>query len=130
MPVLVRARHTTHLQPKAQPYLVAADLGSPALKAEACHQTLAALALICINDDDAVSRPPSGDGAVHHSLLPGRGLHVLDDVRGMGLAPIPHRQAPQMSIGERRGNPSHPSRWQSWLSHRAPPADEAGCAGR
>jgi hypothetical protein len=58
------------------------------------------LALVCINDDDAVARPPQGDGAVHQGLLPGRGLHVRDDLLGMGLAHIHERQSLQMIIVE------------------------------
>ena len=110
--------------------MVHADFRQHALQAHTCHQTLAALTLILINDHDAVSRPPQGDGAVHHSLWPGRGLHVLDDVLGMGLAHRHDRQALQMLIVELRCDPSHASRLQSWLSHRTPPAGEAGCAGR
>jgi hypothetical protein len=129
-PVLVRARPTTHLQPQDQPSMVQVDRGSHALQAHACHHPLAALAWSFSNDDDAVARPPQGDCAVHPGLWPGRGRHVLDDVLGMGLAHLPHRQSLPMIIVELRGTPSHPSRLPSWRSHRAPPADEDGGAGR
>jgi hypothetical protein len=56
--------------------------------------------LILVNDHDAVARPPQGDGAVHQGILPGRGLHVLDDLLGMGLAHIYYGQALQMIIVE------------------------------
>ena len=55
MPVLVRAGQATHLQPKDQPNMVQADFCQHALKAQACHHALAALALILIYDDNAVS---------------------------------------------------------------------------
>ena len=71
-----------------------------------------------------------GDGSVHQGILPGRGLHVLDDGLGMGLAPLHERQSLQRSIVELRGHPSHASRLQIWLRHWAPPAGEAGGAGR
>jgi hypothetical protein len=88
------------------------------------------LALIFIHDDDALPCPSVGDGAVDQGLWPGCGLHGLDDVLGMGLAHLHHRQAPQMIVVALRCDPSHASWLQSWLSHRAPPAGEAGCAGR
>jgi hypothetical protein len=80
--------------------MVQADFRQHALKAQTCHHTLAALTLILVNDHDAVARPPQGDGAVHQGILPGRGLHVLDDLLGMGLAHIHDRQALQMIIVE------------------------------
>jgi hypothetical protein len=58
------------------------------------------LALVCINDDDAVARPPQGDGAVYQGILPRRGLHVFDDLLGMGLAHIHERQSLKMIIAE------------------------------
>ena len=58
MPVLVRARHATHRQPKDQPDMVHADFRPPARQAPACPQALAAVALIRINAAAAVSRPP------------------------------------------------------------------------
>ncbi len=110
--------------------MVQADFRQHALQAPACHPTLAALALVCIHDDDAGARPPQGDGAVHQGLGPGRGLHVLDDVLRRGLAHLDDRQALQRIIVELRCDSSHASRLQSSLRHRAPPAGEAGCAGR
>ena len=110
--------------------MVQADLSQHALKAQACHHALAALALILINDNHAVSRPSPGDGAVHQGLLPRRGLHVLDDLLRMRLAHIYDRQSLQMIIVELRYDSPHSSRLQSWLSHRAPPSDEEGCAGQ
>jgi hypothetical protein len=73
--------------------MVQADFRQHALKAQACHHALATLALILINDDDAVSHPPQGDGAVHQGILPGRGLHVRNDLLRMGLAHIHYGQS-------------------------------------
>ena len=89
--------------------MVQADFRHHALKAQAGHHALAALALILVNDDDAVSRPPQGDCAVPQGLWPGRGLHVLDDVLGMGLAHRHDRQALQMILVQLRCDPSHAS---------------------
>ena len=76
--------------------MVQADFRQHALQAQACPHTRAALALICINDDDAVARPSQDDCAVHQGLMPGRGLHVLDDLLRMGLVHRHDRQALQM----------------------------------
>ena len=38
--------------------MVHADFRPHALQAQACHHPLAALALLLVNDDDAVARPP------------------------------------------------------------------------
>ena len=58
MPVLVGARQATPLQPKDQPDMVPADFRSHTLQAPACHHALATLALLLLNDDHAISRPP------------------------------------------------------------------------
>jgi hypothetical protein len=80
--------------------MVQADFRQHALKAHTCHHTLATLTLILVNDHDTVARPPQGDGAVHQGILPGPGLHVLDDLLGMGLAHIHDGQSLQMIIVE------------------------------
>ena len=110
--------------------MVQADYRQHALKAHACPHALATLALVFINDDDAVSRPPQGDCTVHQGILPGCGLYVLDDLLGMGLAPIHYGQSLQMIIVELGGDSSHTSRWQRGLSPRGPPSDEEGRAER
>src|SRR5262249_53093995 len=120
MPIFVRARQATHLQPEDQPYLVQADLGQQALKPQARHHALATLTLIVINDDDPIAGPARGDSRVHKAMLPRGGLHVIEDLLGMGLAHIDDSLAPQMMVLELRYYPA--DRSQSLLSHRPPPA--------
>src|SRR5262249_11439780 len=110
----------THLQPEDQPYLVQADLGQQALKPQARHHALATLTLIVINDDDAIAGPTPGDCTVHQAILPRGGLHVIEDLLGMGLAHIDDSLASEMRFLELRSPPA--DRSQSLLSHRPPPA--------
>jgi hypothetical protein len=128
MPIFVRARHATHLQPEDQPYMVHADLGQQALKSSARHQALATWTLIFINDNEASTDPAPGDRAVHQTLLPRGGLHVIEDLLGMRLTPIDDSRAPQMMVLALRRYPA--DRSQSLLRHRPPPACEAGWAGQ
>jgi len=100
--------------------MVQADFGQQALKPQARHHALATLPLIFINDDDAISGPAPGDCTVHQAILPRGGLHVIEDLLGMGLAHIDDSLAPQMMVLELRHYPA--DRSQSLLSHRPPPA--------
>src|SRR2546429_3863186 len=84
------------------------------------HHALATLTLIFINDDDAIAGPAPGDCTVHQAILPRGGLHVIEDLLGMGLAHIDESLAPQMMVLELRHYPA--DRSQRLLSHRPPPA--------
>ena len=100
--------------------MVQADFGQQALKPQARHHALATLTLIFINDDDAIADPAPGDRAVHQAILPRGGLHVIEDLLGMGLTHIYDSLAPQMMVLELRRYPA--DRSQSLRSHRPPPA--------
>lgn len=127
-PVVVGASHATHLTSQHQPHMVQTDLGQHALNASARHHTLAALALIFINDDHALTRPSPGDCTGHSGIWPCRGLDMLDDVVRMGLAHLHERQASHVMGVELGRQPSGPHRLPRVLSHRAPPAWQAGRA--
>jgi hypothetical protein len=108
--------------------MVQTALGQHTLQAYARHHTLAAVALIFIHDDHALTRPSPGDGTVHYGIWPCRGLDVLDDVVRMGLAHIHDRQASHVMVVELGRHPSGPHRLPRVLSHRAPPAWQEGRA--
>jgi hypothetical protein len=88
-----RAGQATQLQPQNRPPMGSADLGQPALKAQARGDTLAALAWIRLHPAPPRGGPPPSDGALAQGSLPGGGRAVLPPVLRRGLADLPERLA-------------------------------------
>ena len=88
MPVLARAGQPAHLQAEDEPDVVETDLGQQPLKAQSPLGRGPALALIVVDDEDAVGRPTEFDGPMDERVLAVGGFPVLGDLLGRGLADV------------------------------------------
>jgi hypothetical protein len=83
VPILARAGQPAHLQAEDQPDMVEADLGEQALEAEPSFGRGAALALVLVDDEDALGKPAELDRAVDEGVLAVGGFAIGGDlVRG------------------------------------------------
>ena len=96
MPVLARAGQPAHLQAEDQPDVVEADLGEQSLKAQSSFGRGPALALIVVDDENAVRRPTELDGPIDEPVLAVGGFLVLGDLLGGGLADVDDGQPVEM----------------------------------
>ena len=103
VPVLARAGQPAHLQAEDQPDVVEADFGEQPLKAESALGRGPALALILVDDENAIGRPTEFDGPVDEGVLAVGGFPVLGDLLGGGLADVDDGQpveVPGLDLGE------------------------------
>ena len=105
VPVLARAGQPAHLQAEDQPDVVETDLGEQPLEAEPALGRGPALALILVDDEDAVRGPAEFDGPVDEGVLAVGGFPVLGDLLGGGLADVDDGQPvemPGLDLGRER----------------------------
>src|SRR5262245_6641186 len=89
MPFAVAAAQPAHLQSEDDAGVVHAHLGDDALKAVASlGGLLAALSLIVVDDQDALSGPAQGRGVVGQGILALAGFAMMADLVGAGLPDI------------------------------------------
>ena len=82
--------------------MVEADLGEQPLEAEPSLGRGPALALVVVDDEDAVRRPAEFDGPLGEGVLAVGRLAVLGDLLGGGLADVDDGQAvevPGLDLG-------------------------------
>ena len=96
MPVLARAGQPAHLQAEDQPDVVETDFGEQPLKAQSPLGRGPALALILVDDENAVRRPTEFDGPIDEGVLAVGGFPVLGDLLGGGLADVDDGQPVEM----------------------------------
>ena len=110
--------------------MIEADLGKEALKAESPLGCGPALALIVVDDEDAVGRPAEFGGPVGEGVLTVGRFPVLGHLLGGGLADVNDGQAVEVP-GLDLGRESESDAWRSILdamggcgvnvAHDAPP---------
>jgi len=85
-----------HLQAEDQPDVVETDLGKQSLKAQSPLGGGPALALILVDDENAVRRPTEFDGPIDERVLAVGGFPVLGNLLGGGLADVDDGQPVEM----------------------------------
>src|SRR5262245_57328723 len=104
MPLAVAAAQSTHLQAEDDAGVVHAHLGNHALKAVAFFsRLLAALTLVVVDDQDALSRPAQGRGIVGQGILALAGFAMMADLVGAGLTDIDQGEPLPMMGADLRG---------------------------
>ena len=111
--------------------MVKTDFGEQPLKAQSPLGRGPALALILVDDENAVRRPTEFDGPVDESVLAVGGFPVLGDLLDRGLADVDDGQPvemPGLDLGETRNSPAGADplgwavgsrvNWESWLTSR------------
>src|SRR5262249_18338393 len=129
VPVLARAGQPTHLQPEDQSDVVQTDFREQPLEAKPVFGRGPALALILIDDENAVRGPTEFDGPVDESVLTAGGCPVLGDLLDRGLADVDDGQPVGMTRLNLGGDGQPGWRWSlgwavgSWVngSHDWPP---------
>src|SRR3954471_14714327 len=96
MPILARTGQPAHLQAEDQPDMIETDLGEQSLEAESALGRGPTLALIVVDDEDAVRWPAEFDGPVSQRVLAVGGVAVLGDLLAGGLAGVDDGQPVEM----------------------------------
>src|SRR5438045_187131 len=104
MPLAVAAAQPTHLQAEDDAGVVHAHLGDHALKAVACFGgPLAALSLVVVDDQDALSGPAQGRGVLGQGVLALAGFAMMADLVRAGLTDIDQGEPLAMMGADLRG---------------------------
>jgi hypothetical protein len=80
MPVFIGPRKPTEFQAEDQAHVIQADLSHQPLEPGSMLCRFATLALIIVDDNDAICRPPQSLGELRQGVLPFTRLAVLQDL--------------------------------------------------
>ena len=98
VPILVVAGDAAHLDPEDQADMLHRNFGQEALKSAPLVGRPTALALIVVDDQDAIPRPPQGDRVVGEGILPLPRFPMIEDLLRVGLAHVNDREPIEVKI--------------------------------
>ena len=102
VPILVVAGDAAHLDPEDQADMLHGNFGEEALKSASLVGRAAALALIVVDDQDAIPGPSQGDRVVGEGILPFPRFAMVEDLLGIGLAHVNDGDAIEVEIEDLR----------------------------
>ena len=102
VPILVVAGDAAHLDPEDQADMLHGNFGQEALEPGPLVGRPTALALIIIDDHDAIPGPSQGDRMVGEGILPFPRLAMVEDLLGVGLAHVNDGEAIEVKIEDLR----------------------------
>jgi hypothetical protein len=101
--------------------MIHGNFGQDAVKSGSPIGRLAAVALVCVDEQDSVPGPSQGHGQVDQGVWPFPGFDVIEDLLGLGLAkgddgqpaevPIVERSRPQTEAGRHPRRDGPVARW-------------------
>jgi hypothetical protein len=104
-PILVGTRQPTQLDAQDDSHMVKPDLGKQPVEPITPFVGGGGMALVFIDDLDAVGCPAQLDGEIDKGVLTGGRFLVVKDLLGAGLSHINNRQTVQMICLQFRGDP-------------------------
>ena len=103
VPILVVAGDPAHLDPEDQADMLHSNFGQEALKSAPLVGRPATLALIVVDDHDAIPGPPQGDRVLGEGVLPLPRLTIVENLLGVGLSHVNDSKSVEVEVEDLGG---------------------------